>query len=57
MTVIIDKELRKWIDTAGTLDDTKMKLKDGAPDNVKKKFEVWKKEWEEYEAQFEEDDL
>ena len=50
MTMNIDQELSKWLDTSGSLDDQDIKLKEGAPEEVKKKFEEFKKRRDEYEA-------
>ena len=50
MTRNIDAELESWIDYDQPLECTESKLKDGAPENIKEKFEKWKKIHESYRA-------
>ena len=49
MTIVLDKELVEWLDNEISLEITEPKLKDGAPDEIKNKFEEWLKIRNKYE--------
>ena len=49
MTTVHDPELGKWLDHGDSLDCMELRLKDGAPEEIKIKFEKWKKERDDYQ--------
>ena len=46
---IISESLRKWLDLKRPACEP-LRLKEGAPEEVKKEFEKWHRELEEYDA-------
>ena len=52
MTIVLDPELEKWLDQGNTLDDLELRLKEDAPKEIIEKFKKWKKERDEYEAEW-----
>jgi hypothetical protein len=49
MTINVDKDLIEWFDDDVSIDED-IKLKDGAPEAIKKKFEEYKKKRTDYNA-------